>query len=145
MCCILNYVLKVVRTSVPWRYEVQQIDIIAPTGLATAEVFLSLQEYNNDTTTGDHSNSTSWPMAGASLLDPATSAEDLAAALHSLPSVGKVSVERVPSTAIEDPSVAIRHLVTFLSRGGDVPTLAVPNWTVIESDASNDTSITDSR
>lgn len=111
-----------VRTSVPWHYEVQQIDVLASGELATAEVYLSLQEPDD--------NATSWPIAGASLLDPTTSAEDLAAALHSLPSAGKVSVARVPSSSVEDSSIASRHLVTFLSRGGDVPLLHADEWTI---------------
>lgn len=123
----------------PWRYEVQQLDVIAPTDLATAEVYVSIQGLDNDTDIDSNFNGTSLPLAGASLLDPASSAADLEAALHSLPSAGKVSVERVPSVSIEDPSVASRHLVTFLSRGGDVPMLSVENWTVTGSDASNDT------
>lgn len=110
-----------VRTSVPWRYEVQQIDIVASGELSTAEVYLSLQEPDDD--------ASSWPITGASLLDPTTSAEDLAAALRSLPSAGEVSVVRVPSASVEDSSIASRHLVTFLSRGGDVPVLRAEEWT----------------
>ena len=77
--------------------------------------------------------STSWPISGVSLSDPATSADDLAAALHSLPSAGEVSVVRVPSESIDDSSVASRHLVTFLSRGGDVPLLQTEEWTVTDT------------
>ncbi|CAM9173076.1 unnamed protein product, partial [Hapterophycus canaliculatus] len=135
--------IQVVRTLVPWRYEVQQLDVVARTDLATAEVYLSIQELGNDKDIGSDSNGTS--TVGASLLDPVASAEDLAAALNSLPSAGKVSVERVPSISIEDPSIASRHLVTFLSRGGDVPILSVENWTVTESDASNNTIPADSK
>ena len=114
-----------VRTSVPWRYEVQQIDILASGELSTADVYLSLQEPDED--------ATSWPTTGASLLDPTTSADDLVAALHSLPSAGEVSVERIPSESIEDSSIASRHLVTFLSRGGDVPLLRTEEWTVTDT------------
>lgn len=134
---------QVVRTSVPWRYEVQQIDVVAPAGLATAEVYLSLPESDNDTTTDF--NGTSWPVSGASLLDPSISADDLAAALDSLPSAGQVTVRRVSSEHLEDSFIASRHLVTFLSRGGDVPLLYVQNSTVTESGASNDTDLTYNR
>lgn len=100
----------------------QQIDILASGELSTADGYLSLQE--------SESGASSWPVTGVSLLDPMTSAEDLATALHSLPSAGEVSVVRVPSESIEDSSIASRHLVTFLSRGGDVPLLGTEGWTV---------------
>lgn len=103
----------------------QQIDILASGELSTAEVYLSLQDPDDV--------ATSWPIIGVSLLDPATSAEDLDAALHSLPSAGEVSVVRVPSGSIEDSSIASRHLVTFLSRGGDVPLLQTEGWTVTDT------------
>lgn len=113
------------RASVPWLYEVQKIDIFASGELSTAEVHLSLQESDDD--------AISWPTTGVSLLDPTTSAEDLAVALRSLPSAGEVSVVRVPSESIEDSAVASRHLVTFLSRGGDVPLLRAEEWTVTDT------------
>lgn len=103
----------------------QQIDVLASGELSTADVYLSLEEPDGD--------ATSWPITGASLLDPTTSAEDLTAALHSLPSAGEVSVVRVPSESIEDSSIASRHLVTFLSRGGDVPLLGIEEWTVTDT------------
>lgn len=132
--------VQVVRTSVPWRYEVQQIDVMAPKELSTAEVYLSLRGTNNNTDV----NETSWPITGASLLDPSASAVDLSAALDSLPSAGKVSVTRVASGSVQDSTIiASRHLVTFLSRGGDVPLLYVESSTV--TGASGDTNITDTR
>lgn len=134
-----------VRTSVPWRYEVQQIDILASGELSTVEVFLSLHGSDNNTTTSTHVNGASWAITGASLLDPLASADDLAAALDSLPSAGKVSVTRVASESIEDSSIASRHLVTFLSRGGDVPLLHAENSTLIGRGTSSDANITDIR
>lgn len=119
-----------IRTSVPWRYEVQQIDVMAQEDLPIAEVYLSLEGPDNDTFITTYLNGNSWPMAGASLLDPASSAADLAAALETLPSAGAISVTRVSAASIGDPSVLSRHLVTFLSRGGDVPLLKVENVTV---------------
>lgn len=116
-----------IRTSVPWRYEVQQIDVMAQDNLSIAEVYLSLEGPENDTIINTYLNGTSWPMAAASLLDPSQSAADLAAALETLPSAGAVSVTRVPTVSIGNSSVASRHLVTFLSRGGDVPLLQVEN------------------
>ncbi len=124
-----------VRTSVPWRYEVQQVDVLASGELSSAEVYLALQGSNDDV-------AGSWPTTGVSLLDPTTSAEDLAAALSSLPSAGEVSVVRVPSAAIEDSSVASRHLVTFMSHGGDVPLLRVEDSTVTDT-RSEDNGFTD--
>lgn len=118
----------------------QQIDVLAEGDLSTAEVYISLEGPENDTAIGTYLNGTAWPMAGASLLDYAASAADLAAAVESLPSAGKISVVRVPTAFIDDPSVASRHLVTFLSRGGDVPLLKAERWTVAGTEASNDTS-----
>lgn len=118
---------------------------MASGGLSTAEVYLSLDGSDNDTANGNYADGASWPMTGASLLDPSTSAADLAAALDSLPSAGKVSVTRVSGESIEDSSIASRHLVTFFSRGGDVPLLHAENSTVTESGASSDSNITDSR
>lgn len=122
----------------------QQIDILASSGgLSITEVYLSLRGTDNNTATGTDVNETSWPITGASLLDPSTSAVDLSAALDSLPSAGKVSVTRVASESIQDSTVASRHLVTFLSRGGDVPLLHAENSTV--TGASGVTNVTDIR
>lgn len=129
------------RTSVPWQYEVQQIDVLAQGDVTTADIYLSLEGPENDTAIGTYLNGTSWPTAGASLVDSTTSAVDLAALLESLPSAGMVSVARVPTTSIRNSSVASRHLVTFLSRGGDVPLLKAEEWTVTETDAANATDI----
>lgn len=118
---------QVIRTSVPWRYEVQQIDVMAQDNLSIAEVYISLEGPENDTIINTYLNGTSWPMAAASLLDPSRSAADLAAALETLPSAGDLSVTRVPAASIENSAVASRHLVTFLSRGGDVPLLKAEN------------------
>lgn len=123
----------------------QQIDVLASGELSTAEVFLSLHGFDNNTASGNDFNWTSWPVTGASLLDTSASADDLAAALDSLPSAGKVSVTRVASKAIGDSSIASRHLVTFLSRGGDVPLLHAENSTVMERGASSNANITDIR
>lgn len=103
---------------------------MAQKNLSIVEVYLSLEGPDNDTFITTYLNGTSWPIAGASLLDPATSAADLAAALEMLPSAGALSVTRVSAASIGDPSVSSRHLVTFLSRGGDVPLLKVENMTV---------------
>lgn len=83
-------------------------------------------------------NETFLPAAGVSLLDPATSAADLRAAVESLPFAGAVSVTRVPAAGIGDPSVSSRHLVTFLTRGGDVPLLKAEAWTVNTMKTSHD-------
>lgn len=122
----------------------QQIDVIAPGDLSTADVYFSLQGPDNDTGTtfGTYVNGGAGSMPGVSLLDPTTSADDLAAALDSLPSAGKVSVRRVPATSVEDTSIASRHLVTFLSRGGDVPLLVAEKWTVNGTGMGNDTDTT---
>lgn len=104
----------------------QQLDVLASGDLTSAEVYLSLQGSDDDAIG-------SWPTTGVSLLEPTTSAEDLAGALGSLPSAGEVSVVRVPSAAIEDSNIASRHLVTFLSRGGDVPLLRVVESTVTDT------------
>lgn len=125
---------QVVSTSVPWKYEVQQIDVLGRGSLSIADIYLSLEGPGNDTATGSDAKEASWPVAGASLLDSATSAEDLAIALQSLPSAGEVSVSRVPTTAVDDSSVASRHLVTFLSRGGDIPLLHVQKWETSQPD-----------
>lgn len=130
-----------VHTSVPWRYEVQQIDILEDGGLSTAELYISLEGPDNDTAIGSYLNGTSWPITGASLLNPMTSAEDLAAALSSLPVSGEVSVVRVPAVSIRNASVASRHLVTFISRGGDIPLLVVKKSVVTGTKTSNGTRI----
>lgn len=130
-----------IRTSVSWRYEVQQIDVLSDGGLSTAEVYLSLDGPENDTAVGTYLNDTYSPITGASLLDSATSAADLAAALESLPSAGKVTVVRVPTASIGDSSIASRHLVTFFSRGGDVPLLAVED-SIVNGTEKNDTDAT---
>lgn len=116
----------------------QQIDVFAQRELSTAEVYLSLERLDNDTTSDYFLNGTSWPMAGASLLDSETSASDLAAALQSLPSIGDISVVRVPSVSVGDSSIASRHLVTFTSRGGDIPLLRVEEWTTTKTGSSDD-------
>ena len=125
---------QVVRTSVPWRYEVQQVDIFAEGNVPAVEIYFSLMRTSNDTATvKDTYFNSSWPVAGASLLDSETSAADLAAALDSLPSAGKVSVTRIQTDFIADSNVASRHLVTFLSRGGDVPLLKAETLLVTET------------
>ena len=130
---------QVIRTSVAWRYEVQQIDVRAQVELSAVEVYLSLEGLQNDSiTTGINTSEISWPQVGVSLLGPDSSAADLTTALASLPSAGDVKVARVPSAVISDPTVASRHLVTFLSRGGDVPLLGVEEWTITEAYASVD-------
>lgn len=123
-----------VRTSVPWRYEVQQIDIFSGGSVSAVELYLSLEATYNDSSANNTYLNSSWPVAGASLLDSETSAADLTAALDSLPSAGKVAVSRVPTASIVDSSVASRHLVTFLSRGGDIPLLNAKTLRVTETD-----------
>lgn len=117
-------------TSVPWRYEVQQVDIVAPGDVGIADVYFSIEGPANDTSASAYLNATSWPTVGVSLLDLETSAAELSAALETLPSAGTVTVVRVPPGAVGDSSVASRHLVTFLTRGGDVPLLKAEKWTV---------------
>lgn len=129
---------QVVRTSVPWRYEVQQIDIFSGGNVSAVEVYLSLEGTYNDSSANDTYFNSSWPVAGASLLDSETSAADLAAALDSLPSAGKVTVARVPTASIADSGVASRHFVTFLSRGGDIPLINAETLRVAETDAWDD-------
>ena len=126
------------RTSVPWRYEVQQIDIFSGGNVSAVEVYLSLEGTYNDSSANYTYFNSYWPVAGASLLDSETSAADLAAALDSLPSAGEVTVTRVPAASIVDSSVASRHLVTFRSRGGDIPLLKVEALGVTEIDDWDD-------
>lgn len=127
-----------VRTSVPWRYEVQQVDIFSGGNVSAVEVYLSLEGTYNDSNANNAYFNSSWPVARASLVDSETSAADLAAALDSLPSAGKVSVVRIPTASIADSTVASRHLVTFLSRGGDIPLLTAETLRVTETDDWDD-------
>lgn len=113
---------QVVRTSVPWRYEVQQIDVLTQGNSSITDFYLSLEDLENDSTVfGSRRNDTACAIHGVSLLNSATSAADMKAALEALPSAGAVRVTRVPTASTREPSVASRHLVTFLTRGGDVP------------------------
>lgn len=114
----------------------QQIDVRARGELSAADVYIFLEGLQNDSTVGIPSSEIPWPKVGVSLLDPETSVTDLSAALSSLPYAGDVKVARIPSATIGDPTVASRHLVTFLSRGGDVPLIGVDERTIIEANAS---------
>lgn len=118
----------------------QQIDVVAQGDLSAAEVHLSLEDIENDTvvSSSDSNSSTVWSVSRASLLDPMTSAADLTAALESFPSVGAVRVTRSSPASVSDFSVASRHLVTFLSRGGDVPLIKVEKWVVNASISSQE-------
>lgn len=129
---------QVVHTSIPWRYEVQQIEVLAQGELSAADVYIFLEGLQDDSTVGIPPSEMPWPKVGVSLLNPETSATDLSAALASLPYAGKVKVSRIPSVTIGDPTVASRHLVTFLSRGGDVPLIGVDEWTIMEENAPVD-------
>ncbi|CAM9199449.1 unnamed protein product, partial [Discosporangium mesarthrocarpum] len=125
--------VQVIRTSVPWQYEIQQLDIVASGPVSVADIYLSLDtstQKNGSSSNTSTFNATSITVVGASLLDPTTSAIDLKEAVEALPEAGKVRVSRVSKSSLANPLVFNRHLVTFITRGGDVPLLNVENWTI---------------
>ncbi|CAM9300749.1 unnamed protein product, partial [Choristocarpus tenellus] len=125
--------IQVIRTSVPWRYEIQQLDVFAPGPLSVGDIFISLDTRYNET------DNTTMSVTGASILDPSSSSHELREAVEALPMAGRVRVSRwKKSSLVDHVNLISRHMITFLTRGGDVPLLSIVNWTVEAANPNKD-------
>ncbi len=98
------------------------MDIIAPEGpVEVVDMSISLD-------LGNSANTGSVTVVEVSLGNADESSNNLKRALESLSGVGEVSVQR-----LEEPEngVRFRHVITFLSAGGDIPLISIQRYDIL--------------